>query len=355
MNRKYTLLTGFVLCRLMLSATFTPEEARRVYDESSIDFASSSSVEVGGYVFMEVKWSAATPEDEDVAEMSALMDAIQAYVAPVPVICTNSPFSKSLTAWLIPETEFNIPNIQSSVLKSETTGGRGCEVVALDASALKKARSEAWQKSKAVNSRTETEWFTALKEVSKQFKTAEQKRQFFILLGCPMVNYVLCKEKYEKGIANDEEGERGLEEVEKVVQWKPSDDSVFATHKNLLWCGYKNDGSELFYPSWREDDGGRFAEAERLYREGKDIPRIIELLSESIALNPIGYKKWLYLGGVLKASDKTSDALIAYVQALKFNAEDKWAWKGLLDCCKKLGMKTNAKGLSWYLKLRGIK
>ena len=68
-------------------------------------------------------------------------------------------------------------------------------------------------------------------------------------------------------------------------------------------------------------------------------------------MNPINNKKWEYLGGVLKASNKPQDALIAYIQALKINSKNVWAWKGLADSCEKTGFVENAKGIRWYLKI----
>jgi cytochrome c-type biogenesis protein CcmH/NrfG len=103
-----------------------------------------------------------------------------------------------------------------------------------------------------------------------------------------------------------------------------------------------------------EDDQGRLAEAEKLYRQGKNIPKIIDLLTASIAINPIHSRKWEYLGGALMASGRTGVALIAYVQSLRINPKNSFAWKGLRSCCEKCGLLENAKGLSWYLRMRDI-
>lgn len=43
------------------------------------------------------------------------------------------------------------------------------------------------------------------------------------------------------------------------------------------------------------------------------------------------------------------------IQALKFNQDNAWAWKGVRDCCQNLGMKSNVAGLEWYFKLNGIR
>ena len=357
MNPKCVLLACVGICQLTLSAAFTPEEARRVYGETSPAFASSSTQEAGEYIFMDVKWDSdkdATSEDRESQEMSALLDAIQKYVAPPVVACTNSPFSKALTTWLTPDVEFNVPDVQSSVVKDEDKDGKRHQVIAFDAKVLKAAKEEAAKKAHGVNSRSESDWLALLKNAYANFKTPTEKRKFNVMLGCPIVNFIECKGKYEAIEANADE-KAGMNEVDKLVKWSPSEGSLFKEYPNLLWTNYKTGGSDLFYPCWKEEDGGKFAEAEGLYRKGKDIPRIITLLAESISLNPIDDKKWSYLGGVLKASNKPEDALIAYIQCLKFNDENPWAWKGVQDCCKKLGLKSNADGLSWYFKLRGIK
>lgn len=358
MNLKFVLLTCAVICRLTLSAAFTPEEARRVYGESSSTFFSESSFkEVGDYVFMEVKWRVdkdADAEDREAQGMSALMEAIQVYLTPSVVACTNSPFSKALTTWLTPETEFNLPEVQSSIVKDEEKDGEKCQVIAFDASVLKAAKVRAAQKAHSVNERSEEDWLESLKAAYENFKTPAEKRKFNVMLGCPIVDFILCSGKYKAEEANEDEKD-GVAEVEKIVSWTPAKDSIFSEYPNLLWATHKNNASNLFYPGWSEDDGGTFAEAEVLYKKGKDVPKILTLLAESISINPIGEKKWAYLGGVLKALNKPEDAIIAYIQTLKFNRDNPWAWKGVRDCCKKLGMKSNAAGLGWYFKMNGIR
>ena len=356
MDSKCILLACVGIFQLTLSAAFTPEEARRVYGESSSALGLSSFKEVGDYVFMEVKWSVddVAEEGREALEMSALMDAIQKYVAPPTVACTNSPFSKALTTWMSQDTEFNVPEVQSAVVKDEDAGGKRHQIIAFDATPLKAAKANALKAARRVNERSGEDWLSSLKVAYESFKTPAEKRKFNVMLGCPVVNFILSSGKYEAEDANDDE-KCGVAEVEKIVNWTPVKDSVFSQYPNLLWATHKKSGSDLFYPSWGEDDGGRFAEAEGLYRKGKDVPKIRALLAESISVNPIGEKKWAYLGGVLKAQSRYEDALIAYIQALKFDKNDPWAWKGVRDCCQKLGYKSNAAGLNWYFKLNGIK
>lgn len=357
MNPRCALLAFAVICQLTLSAAFTSEEARRVYGETSPALTQSAFEEVGDYIFAKIEWAVgkdADEEDRESLEMSALLDAMQKYVDAPVIACTNSPFSKALTTWLVPDTEFSLPEVQSSVVKDEEKDGKRCQIIAFDAKVLKAAKASAQKSAQEVNERSEEAWLALLRVAYENFKTPAEKRKFNVMLGCPIVDFILNIGKYKAEDANEDE-KAGVAEVEKIVNWKPARNSVFSEYPNMLWATHKKSDSDLFYPPWGESDGGRFAEAEVLYKKGKDIPKILTLLAESISINPIGEKKWAYLGGVLKAQDKAEDALIAYIQALKFNKGDPWAWKGVRDCCQKLGYKANAVGLGWYFKLNGIK
>lgn len=356
MNSKWLLLFVLCICQLTLSAAFTPEEARRVFDESSLK-SFAPSVEVGDYLFTEVKWKVdvnASAEDREAEELSATLRALRKCVLPETVACTNSPFGKALTTWLLPEPVFDVPEVMRTVVCDEEKNGFRRMVLAFDAPVLKAAKVAADAKARQVNERTGKDWLASLKVAAENFRSAEEKRKFNVMLGCPIVNFIRCPGKYVEQNVNDDEKD-GVAEVEKIVNWVPAKGSVFLEYPGLLWSAHKSGESNLFYPSWREDDGGRFAEAEGLYLKGKDIPKILCLLAGSIRANPIGEKKWQYLGGVLKAMNKYDDAIIAYIQALKFNQDNAWAWKGVRDCCRQLGMKSNAAGLEWYFKLNGIK
>ena len=356
MDSKCALLVFAGICQLTLSAAFTPEEARRIYGEASPDLSSTSFKEVGDYIFAEIRWTVeedADEEDREALEMSALLDAIEKYVDVPVVACTNSPFSKALTTWLAPDTEFKLPEVRSSVVKAEEKDGKRCQVVAFDATVLKAAKASALKSAQVINARSEEDWLALLRSAYENFKTPAEKRKFNVMLGCPVVDFILGTGKFVVENVNEDEKD-GVAEVEKIINWKPAKVSVFNEYPNMLWESHKKSESDLFYPRWKENDGGRFAEAEVLYKKGRDVPRILTLLAESICINPIGEKKWAYLGGVLKAQNKYEDALIAYIQALKFNRNDPWAWKGVRDCCLKLGYKANATGLDWYFKLEGI-
>lgn len=355
MKKSLMLLFGFGMGLPMAhSAPFSSEEARRVFDESSVNVSTSAKV-VGDYLFTEVSWQedkSATTEDREAQELSALLAAMQNFIAPDTAQCTNSPFCKTLTEWLEPTLEFNVPNVQSFVLKDETNGDQRRQVVALEAKPLVDAKRRAQAGIVDKNSRTESQWAKLLQGAYVQFKTPEEKRKFFVLLGCPLVNFIADKGSGDYGSALPG-CESGWAELEKIRNWRPSADSFYAEYPNLLWSAYAKRTDAIFFPAWSENDGGRLDEAAKLYRQGKDIPTIIRLLAESISLNPINSTKWEYLGGVLKVSNKPCDAVIAYIQALKINPKSQWAWKGLVDSLDKAGFKANAAGLRWYLKIKG--
>ena len=356
MSSKNVFLACFTICQLTLSAAFTPEEARRIYGESSYT-QNVGIVESGDYVFMEVAWKPTPDASEDELEeqeLSAIFDAIKSYVKPEFVACTNSPFCKNLTSWMEPEFDFSAQNVPSSTVKEYSTNGVHLKIMAFDAPSLKAAKADAQKAMNGKNLRTGDEWLALLKDVRGNFKTSEEKAKFYTMLGCPLVNVVNSRspEDYGGPLKGSETCWRELQDIMDIPR---RSDSFFARNGNLVWSSVVSGTKGDFYPNWLEDDDGRFNKAVALYRKGKDVPRIVKLLSESIAINPIGADKWGYLGGALKISGKNEDALFAYLQSLRFNPKNNWAWKGLQECCEKCGYKENAKGLAWYLRMRDEK
>lgn len=353
MKNELMLLLGCGMCLSAFSAAFTPEEARRVFGETSSSVSSSGTV-VGDYLFFEVKWkedNSLPTEDREAQEMNALLEAMQRFITPQSCACTNSPFCKTLTDWLLPAAEFNVPNVKSSVVKDDSKEGNRTQVVAVEAAPMMSARDLALKSVASVNNRSEAQWAESLKKALTQFKKPDDKQKFYTLLGCPIVNLIFSRSN-EYRVSVLAGCERACDELGLLAKFATEGDSFFVEYPNILWGHYAHDRSVLFFPAWEENDEGRLIEAEKLYQKGKDIPKIIKLLVESLSINPISSTKWEYLGGVLKASGKPSDALIAYVQALKISPRSQWAWKGVADCCEKAGLTENAKGLKWYLKIK---
>ena len=356
MKKSLMLLFGFGMGLSMAhSAPFSSEVARHVFDEFSPTFDRNDYVETNGFVFARLRWkieSSDSAVESRKKSLAAVRQFLERYVAPVTIACTNSPFCSALTSWMLPRVSFSLQNVSTSILKDETSDNIRTQIVAFDFVPLDRARGLAKGQVEALQKRSEQQWGEELEKTFKKFKTPEEKRKFFVLLGCPIVNLIADKGSGDYGFALPG-GESGWAEFERIINWRPGAGSFYAEYPNLLWTAYAKRTDAIFFPSWSENDGGRLDEAAKLYRQGKDIPTIIRLLAESISMNPISSTKWEYLGGVLKASNKPCDAVIAYIQALKINSKSPWAWKGLVDSLDKAGFKANAAGLGWYLKIKG--
>jgi tetratricopeptide (TPR) repeat protein len=356
MKNVFVILLCFRICSATLFAAFTSEEARQVFGESSSDESSISQI-VGEYLFLKIEWQedpSDSTEEREAQELSTAQTAIEEFILANLRQSTNSPFCGALTSWMKPDFNFQFSDVPCSIVKNETEkNGTRRQVLALDAEPILKLRELATKESEAANDRSPAAWLELLKKASGNFKTSSEKKKFNVLLGCPIVNYIVYNESKSWG-EGQKECEAGLSEMKRILTWTPDSASFFSEYPNLLWSAYSSAHETKFYPFWKEKDDGQFLDAEKKYREGRDIPQIMNLLAESIAMNPISSKKWEYLGGVLKASDKPQDALIAYIQALKFDHDNEWAWNGFLSCCKKLGLNATASGLEWYLQLRGM-
>ena len=351
--KRLSLILSFALLAVYVKA-FTPEEAHSVYNGVPQSQEDSSYVEIGDYIFIKVQWKVDandSPDDREAKELSAVFNAIENYLVPPKVISSNSPFGANLTSWLIPEVEFKLPNLASTTIKENELNGTNQKVIAFDAAEMKAAKAEYAKSVPDVDHWTKNDWLKALVSAKKNFKTDSEKQKFYTMLGCPIVNLILSQDLAPKSGTDESPAQK---EFDGLLNWSPKTDSVFAEHPELLWNSYKNKGQGVFFPKWSEDDGGAFDEAEDLFLKGKDKAKIISLLVKSISVNPMAAKKWEYLGGVLKASGKYEDAVIAYIQSLRFDSQSTWAWKGLLESCEKSMMPSNAKGLDWYLQMEGI-
>lgn len=342
-----------VLC-LAGAAAFTPTEARRVYGESSLP-SDAPFTEHGDYLFMNVKWKTDKENSSDENEAQnlwATLDALERYVAPKRQDVTNSPFCKTLTDWMIPEDTFKFSDVDSVTVAEENVGDEHRAVIAFDLNALRRVRERTLASRKDFSAHGTSDWAKELAEAYANFKTAKDRRKFFSLLGCPIVAFLDERIGFaaEDAAKNTNGGEAELTEL---LNWTPPQDSVFREYPMLWWKSCHEGTSDCLFQRWSDTDGGLFAEVERLYLKGKDVPKIVALLAGSIARNPIGAKKWEYLGGALKASGRHHDAVMAYMQSLRFDKDSVWAWRGLADSLRKSGKVVNADGLDWYIRMNG--
>lgn len=354
MKIKNTIFIGCCYFALIATASFTPDEARRIFDEVSMP-STSFYLEKGDYLFMELKWKVEENGDSEAKEAQELaveLNALEQYISSeLSKQNVKSPFCPELTSWLLPEQEFDFSNVTCSTLVDEESNGERRCVIAFDLATLSKVKADAARKINAVIERKNSDWTEALKNAYVNFKTKKEKQLFFLMLNCPIV----CFLDDSIGIDQKELSNRtdsASKELWQLLDWRPTTGSIFSEYPVLTWSFYLKDNSTFFFPQWKEDDQGAFEEAKELYLKGKDIPRIFSLLIKSISINPIGSTKWEYLGGVLKATARYQDAIIAYMQAIRINNSNIWAWKGLADSLEKSGMTENAAGLIWFIRMK---
>lgn len=304
---------------------------------------------------MELKWKAAEKEDgeeKEAKELSVMLDGIERYFASDRGRKEiDSPFCPELTSWLVPEPEYDFSNVAFTILKNEERNGEYHYVVAFDLPPLREARNEAKKKANELLARSRADWGKALTNTYGNFKTPKEKRLFFFMLNCPIVSFLDDDIGLDQKILSART-DSASKELLKLLEWTPKQGSVFYDFPVLSWSYYAQGKSSLFFPKWKEDDEGAFDEARKLYLKGKDVSRILSLLVKSISTNPIGSQKWEYLGGALKATGRYQDATIAYMQSLRQNKNNIWAWKGLAESLKMSGMAENAAGVTWFLQMK---
>ena len=97
-----------------------------------------------------------------------------------------------------------------------------------------------------------------------------------------------------------------------------------------------------------QDDGGAFREAQTLFGQGKDLPKILQLLGRAVSANPADAVAWRYYGAALRVAGRYYDAVIAYNEALTLNPRDAVAAMDVCTVYQKLGLTNLANGNAWY-------
>ena len=113
-------------------------------------------------------------------------------------------------------------------------------------------------------------------------------------------------------------------------------------------CVRKSLGRIRFAPKNDAKARGSFSEAAALYRKGTDLPQIVRLLESSLERNPGDAEAWRLYGDALRTSKSWKIAILAYHQALMFNAHDGEAICGVARCYEALGFKELATSAAWW-------
>lgn len=331
---------------------FSLQEAKQVFEPYKENLLPNVWIEDGEYAFIRV--TVTLPEKYKVeskrrnfAFMSEMLRVFEAYAglpAPLP---QKTPFCKNLTKLIEPLLPWKMPEIGSSILEENMTEDGVERVYAFEKEKLHAFKQGIEKQLIAREERSEEEWAALLKTAVAKLKTLPERRAVMLLLGCPLVN--VLEDSGEGEFGNPILGfEKAWGELQEYLKWAKGGSPFFEAHKKILWSDIRNTDS-IFYPiQWKQDDGGKFEEAKNLYNRGQDLPKVLELLSGSIALYPLKAEKWCYLGGALLANNQPQDALVAYVQAYRMAPRNDMAWKGILKSCEMAGLKEHVKGFHWY-------
>ena len=91
-----------------------------------------------------------------------------------------------------------------------------------------------------------------------------------------------------------------------------------------------------------------FMEAKSLFMQGKDLPRIVELLERSLARNPGDRNAWCLYGDALRTDRRWAAAVLAYHETLTFDAKDGDAICGAARSYEELGFPKLAASAAWW-------
>ena len=338
-------ILSVLLCLDLLSLfAFSQTDAEKALREHHGNIP--DCLELGEYVFFHLRgtWDEDSPTNvPDADEFSAIQDALENYIGTIPDV-KNAPFCEKLAKFIEPEVTYHFSSVATCTVRSERSANGFDMIIACDRTALEEVRENVRKQIVARENRTDTEWALLLSVVYHESdKTTRQS--IHTLLGCPLVNVIL-REDAQPG-QKISGCEASWQEVEDFLQLAKGGSSFMEAHPEL--CCRMRFKDQLFFPSMSEDDNGKFNEAKVLFRKGKNLPQILQLLCDSIAVSPFAEEKWRYLGGALLANNQPKEAAFAYIQALRLLKENPQAWKGLLNSCQKAGWMKNAEGLRWWL------
>ena len=129
------------------------------------------------------------------------------------------------------------------------------------------------------------------------------------------------------------------EEYKQLVMELDASENPFAKNENniILRRVWQTQGHISMSSHWNNNITDEYISAEALYKKGKDLPRIINLLSMSIKNSPLHTPSWRLLGEALLVNGETKSALVVLCQANRMNKWDSVTKTKLALCYEKLG------------------
>lgn len=122
------------------------------------------------------------------------------------------------------------------------------------------------------------------------------------------------------------------------------------TNAMPFWSDVCRSAGFLYFDDVEDGEAARsFESARSLFLEGKDLPRIVSLLEQSIVRNPGSGEVWRYYASALRTAGRIEDAVVAGHEAVVLGDKDyKAAWD-VVRCYRLMGLDGLAAGNAWWL------
>lgn len=106
----------------------------------------------------------------------------------------------------------------------------------------------------------------------------------------------------------------------------------------------------LYFDDVEDREAARlFENARSLFLEGKDLPRIVSFLEQSLARNPGCGEAWRYYASALRTAGRIEDAVVAGHEAVVLGDRDYVAAWDVVRCYRLMGLDGLATGNAWWL------
>lgn len=331
---------------------FSKEEALSAYSQiNKVEFP----VKNGDYIFFRYQWKIdqdATQEEREEKQLEAQFSCLEKYLCEglQERRIRQSPFGEKLSKIILPPCNFNLSEIKMITVYEEVHKREHVVVFACKSSEIENEKQKLEKEVLQFKNYTEQQWASLLMKVFSSLKQNDDRRNFLTLLGCPIVVFLQDREIRYLGMEFDEKSQKAWQEIRTLLSWSADDSSFFLSRRGSpIWEWVWNTKGNVNLANTPQKDRGEFDAGKKLYHQGRDIPKIIELFSRSIELAPDSQEKWRYLGGILRVKKQYKDSLIAYLQMAKFGKFPNRYLETIQMLCKVNGMPRNAEGLHWYI------
>lgn len=351
-NKK--LVCGFIFFCIIVNNLFSGisfKEANEVYKLALQEHKNEKIFTDGEYLFMNISVKCEEdPIERDGALMMARFHALRKYVCEPyeKERMTVSPFGETMAKFVVPEFVFSLDGISVITVFEEVQENMCTQILAFDKKQIEDLGQQIYKQLADMKEWDSTKWASLLAEAYKTIKYEEDKIKIWIFLGCPILNSIMTGSLQYNG-EKDELSSKAYSELNAFLNSGSSE--FYTSWKSNLWIMlWWTKGNLCFLQSGIEGEKD-FSEAVSLFKQGKDLPKILSLLKKSIESMPNNADKWRYLGGSLIVMKKYPEALVAYIQAARLDPNNLDVLLKISELCAKCNLPLNSEGIQWYVQM----